>query len=222
MAAFEEDVADKLSRAVVLNDAARQVKFNGQGRDLTDVLFEASISTGNLVCEYDENVLDVDLEVQVVASRGRGVVFKLLNRETLHGLAIVGVQAGGVYDVIVQNPEPRLGSSEALGLFDEAGMWRTRAGYLRDRFIEAFWCESDLPSPPASEGPSGSAAPNSMPWASGMRWSSCEWTTRVGARTAEHRVGDLQAVEDVRHARVHHRVLVDVPAGARGRPRHCP
>ncbi|HUG28980.1 MAG TPA: MBL fold metallo-hydrolase [Candidatus Limnocylindria bacterium] len=31
--------------------------------------------------------------------------------------------------------------------------------------IEAFWCESDLPSPPASQVPSGSAAPNAMPWA---------------------------------------------------------
>lgn len=66
-------------RAVVLNDAARQVKFNGQGRDLTDVLFEASIGTGNLVCEYDENVLDVDLEVQVVASRGPANSDRLAN-----------------------------------------------------------------------------------------------------------------------------------------------
>lgn len=57
-------------RAVVLNDASRQVKFNGPGRDLTDVLFEASIETGRLVCEYDDDVLDVDLQVQVVALRG--------------------------------------------------------------------------------------------------------------------------------------------------------
>jgi len=57
-------------QAVVLSDAARQVKFSGQGRDLTDVLFEATISTGRLVCEYDDNVLDVDLQVQVVAARG--------------------------------------------------------------------------------------------------------------------------------------------------------
>ncbi len=31
--------------------------------------------------------------------------------------------------------------------------------------IVAFWCDTDLPPPPASQGPSGSAAPNSMPWA---------------------------------------------------------
>ena len=57
-------------QAVVLTDAARQVKFSGLGRDLTDVLFEATIQTGRLVCEYDDNTLDVDLQVQVVAARG--------------------------------------------------------------------------------------------------------------------------------------------------------
>ena len=57
-------------QAVVLSDASRQVKFNGEGRDLTDVLFEASVRTGSVVCEYDENVLDVDLEVLVEAARG--------------------------------------------------------------------------------------------------------------------------------------------------------
>lgn len=66
-------------RAVVLNDAARQVKFAGQGRDLTDVLFEASISAGPLTCEYDENVLDVDLQVEVVASRGPANSDRLAN-----------------------------------------------------------------------------------------------------------------------------------------------
>jgi hypothetical protein len=66
-------------RAVVLNDAARQVKFNGQGRDLTDVQFEASIRTGQLVCEYDDNVLDVGLQVEVVASRGPANADRLAN-----------------------------------------------------------------------------------------------------------------------------------------------
>ncbi|MEQ8355047.1 MAG: hypothetical protein RH942_05875 [Kiloniellaceae bacterium] len=65
--------------AVVLTDASRQVKFSGQGRDLTDVLFEASIRTGRLVCEYDENVLDVDLQVQVVAARGPANSDRLAN-----------------------------------------------------------------------------------------------------------------------------------------------
>ena len=66
-------------QAVVLSDAARQVKFAGQGRDLTDMLFEASISTGRLVCEYDDDVLDVDLQVEVVASRGPANSDRLAN-----------------------------------------------------------------------------------------------------------------------------------------------
>lgn len=66
-------------KAVVLTDAARQTKFTGQGRDLTDVLFEASIQTGRLVCEYDENVLDVDLQVQVIATRGPANSDRLAN-----------------------------------------------------------------------------------------------------------------------------------------------
>lgn len=66
-------------QAVVLSDAARQVKFSGQGRDLTDVLFEASIATGSLVCEYDGNVLDVDLQVRVVAARGPANSDRLAN-----------------------------------------------------------------------------------------------------------------------------------------------
>jgi len=66
-------------QAVVLNDASRQVKFSGEGRDLTDVLFEASIGAGRLVCEYDENVLDVDLQVKVIASRGPANSDRLAN-----------------------------------------------------------------------------------------------------------------------------------------------
>lgn len=66
-------------QAVVLTDAARQVKFSGPGRDLTDVLFEASIQAGRLVCEYDDNVLDVDLQVEVVARRGPANSDRLAN-----------------------------------------------------------------------------------------------------------------------------------------------
>lgn len=55
---------------VLLADAARQVKFNGQGRDLTDVLFEADLEAGRLVCTYDDEELDVDLQVRIIASRG--------------------------------------------------------------------------------------------------------------------------------------------------------
>ena len=66
-------------QAVVLKDAARQVKFNGAGRDLTDVLYEAEIRTGQLVCEYDDNELDVDLQVSIIAARGTANTDRLAN-----------------------------------------------------------------------------------------------------------------------------------------------
>ena len=55
---------------VLLSDASKQTKFNGQGRDLTDILFEADLEAGRLICEYDDNEVDVDLQVRVIASRG--------------------------------------------------------------------------------------------------------------------------------------------------------
>lgn len=64
---------------VLLADASKQTKFNGQGRDLTDVLFEAELEAGRLVCEYDDNEVDVDLQVRVIASRGPANSDRLAN-----------------------------------------------------------------------------------------------------------------------------------------------
>lgn len=64
---------------VVLSDAARQVKFEGQGRDLTDILFEADLEAVRLVCSYDDEELDVDLQVRVIASRGPANSDRLAN-----------------------------------------------------------------------------------------------------------------------------------------------
>jgi glyoxylase-like metal-dependent hydrolase (beta-lactamase superfamily II) len=50
-------------------------------------------------------------------------------------------------------------ASKAPGSFDPL----TYTGNIDE--IEAFWCEPDLPSPPASQGPSGGAAPHLLPWA---------------------------------------------------------
>src|SRR3546814_18468573 len=58
-------------QAVVLNDASRQVKFNGQGRDLPDVLFEAPTIAGRTHFGYDDPVLDVGLPGGVSAASGR-------------------------------------------------------------------------------------------------------------------------------------------------------
>ena len=64
---------------ILLADASKQVKFSGQGRDLTDVLFEAELEAGRQICSYDENELDVDLQVRVIASRGPANSDRLAN-----------------------------------------------------------------------------------------------------------------------------------------------
>lgn len=55
---------------VVVKDAARQVRFVGDGRDLTDVVFEARIDGAGVACEYDDNVIEVDMRVRLEAVRG--------------------------------------------------------------------------------------------------------------------------------------------------------
>jgi len=57
-------------RAVTVADAASLTRFDGTGRDLTDVLFEAEIAQIASACEYDEGVVDVTVQVQFVAQRG--------------------------------------------------------------------------------------------------------------------------------------------------------
>ncbi|WP_420345222.1 hypothetical protein [Pelagibius sp.] len=77
--AGDEDAPRPCPEVVLLSDASKQVKFSGQGRDLTDVLFEAEIEPGRVVCEYDDNTVDVDLQVRVVASRGPANSDRLAN-----------------------------------------------------------------------------------------------------------------------------------------------
>lgn len=80
LAACASDEAPKpCPEVVLLADASRQVKFEGQGRDLTDVLFEADLEAGRLICTYDDNELDVDLQVRVIASRGPANSDRLAN-----------------------------------------------------------------------------------------------------------------------------------------------
>ncbi len=55
---------------VVVKDAARQVHFVGEGRDLTDVVFEARIDGAGVACEYDDNIIEVDMRVRLEAVRG--------------------------------------------------------------------------------------------------------------------------------------------------------
>lgn len=57
-------------RVAVLTDASKLIKFAGQDRDLTDVLFEAEIQDVQLACEYDDNDLKVAMGLRIMASRG--------------------------------------------------------------------------------------------------------------------------------------------------------
>ena len=55
---------------VPVADASHFVRFNGQGRDLTDVIFEAKIENYQLMCEYDDDVIESQMLLQILAVRG--------------------------------------------------------------------------------------------------------------------------------------------------------
>ena len=55
---------------VPVADAAQLIRFNGNGRDLTDVVFEARLENFTLSCEYDDNVIEAEMNLQVLAVRG--------------------------------------------------------------------------------------------------------------------------------------------------------
>jgi hypothetical protein len=56
--------------AFAVNEARDLTRFAGQGRDLTDVLFEARILEMALVCEYDDGIVEADLRVRFVTDDG--------------------------------------------------------------------------------------------------------------------------------------------------------
>lgn len=56
--------------AVRIVDASRMVRFEGAGRDLTDVQFEATLEGLRLSCGYDDAVVEIALEVSMAVLRG--------------------------------------------------------------------------------------------------------------------------------------------------------
>lgn len=54
----------------VVEDAATLTRFAGQGRDLTDVAFEAELGDVRGSCVTEDDVIEVELQVQFIASRG--------------------------------------------------------------------------------------------------------------------------------------------------------
>jgi hypothetical protein len=51
-------------------DARHLVRFEGAGRDLTDVRFEARIDDVLYSCEYDDGVIESDMQVRLLAVEG--------------------------------------------------------------------------------------------------------------------------------------------------------
>jgi hypothetical protein len=68
--AFDRTPPPPCPAVVQVPDAAELVRFNGQGRDLTDVLFEARIAGLALQCDYDDNVVESEMKVAIQAAHG--------------------------------------------------------------------------------------------------------------------------------------------------------
>ncbi len=65
-----DDVPPPCPEAVRVVDASRLVKFEGPGRDLTDVRFEAELQSVQLACEHDDGVVESTLGVTFQVLRG--------------------------------------------------------------------------------------------------------------------------------------------------------
>ncbi|MGE0120767.1 MAG: hypothetical protein AB7S71_18910 [Dongiaceae bacterium] len=57
-------------RAVVGEGAGHLTRFDGTGKDATDVVFDAEIFDLAGSCVYDDEEIEVDMQVQIVAGRG--------------------------------------------------------------------------------------------------------------------------------------------------------
>ena len=51
-------------------EAGGLTRFVGEGRDLTDILFEARFLDVVLTCEYDDGVIEMDMAIRVMAADG--------------------------------------------------------------------------------------------------------------------------------------------------------
>lgn len=55
---------------VLARDADRLTRFEGSGRDLTDVVFETTIRNIDIACAYDDNEIEAALRLLFVVTRG--------------------------------------------------------------------------------------------------------------------------------------------------------
>jgi hypothetical protein len=66
----EPEIPPPCPRAVVGEGAGRLTRFDGGGKDPTHVLFEAEIGDLAGSCIYDDTEISVDMQIQILASRG--------------------------------------------------------------------------------------------------------------------------------------------------------
>ena len=66
----EAEIPPPCPRAVVGEGAGRLTRFDGGGKDATNVLFEAEIADVAGTCIYDDTEISVDMQIQIVAGRG--------------------------------------------------------------------------------------------------------------------------------------------------------
>ncbi len=57
---FDQERPPPCPRAFPVADARALTRYTGQGRDLTDVIFEARIEDVALICDYDDGVIEPD------------------------------------------------------------------------------------------------------------------------------------------------------------------
>ncbi len=67
---LEKEIPPPCPRVFPVTEARDLTRFSGQGRDLTDVLFEARLQDVALICEYDDGAVEADLRVRIVAVDG--------------------------------------------------------------------------------------------------------------------------------------------------------
>jgi len=79
---------------VPVADAAQMVRFNGQGRDLTDVIFEARIENYQLTCEYNDNVIESRMLLHFLATRGPADQDRVANLKYFVAIATRDQQIG--------------------------------------------------------------------------------------------------------------------------------
>lgn len=66
----DPEILPPCPRAVVGEGAGRLTRFDGAGEDPTNVVFEAEIGDLAGTCIYDDTEISVDMQIQIIASRG--------------------------------------------------------------------------------------------------------------------------------------------------------